>query len=108
MCENLETVQEDTGSSEYRAVAEKLVEESLVLLKNENDLLPIKEGTKVYITGPAANDQQSQCGGWTLAWNASPTKEIPGVTTIARRLKSMRQIMVLKLLPTLPGQRMPM
>lgn len=84
LCENLETVQEDTGSPEYRAVAEKLVEESLVLLKNENDLLPIKEGTKVYITGPAANDQQSQCGGWTLAWNASPTKEIPGVTTIAR------------------------
>jgi len=84
LCENIETVQEDTGSSEYRAVAEKLVEESLVLLKNENDLLPIKGGTKVYITGPAANDQQAQCGGWTLAWNASPTKEIPGVTTIAR------------------------
>ena len=84
LCENLETVQEDTGSTEYRAVAERLVEESLVLLKNENDLLPLKEGTKVYITGPAANDQQAQCGGWTLAWNASPTKEIPGVTTIAR------------------------
>ena len=84
LCVNLETVQEDTGSPEYRAVAEKLVEESLVLLKNENDLLPIKEGIKVYITGPAADDQQSQCGGWTLDWNGSPTKKIPGVTTILK------------------------
>ena len=67
---------------EYRAVAEQLVEKSLVLLKNENDVLPLKEGTKVYITGPLADSARDQCGGWTMGWNMSPNKDIEGVTTI--------------------------
>ena len=81
-CEKIETVQQETGSMEYRAVAEKLVEKSLVLLKNENETLPIKEGTKVYITGPSADNPRVQCGGWTMGWVESPTKNISGVTTI--------------------------
>ena len=82
LCKNLKTEQKETGSLEYRKVAEKLVEESLVLLKNENNVLPLKKGTKVYITGPAANSCQAQCGGWTMDWNGSSKKDIPGVTTI--------------------------
>lgn len=82
LCENIKTEMDSTGSEEYRAVAEKLVEESLVLLKNENDILPIKENTSVYITGPACDNAQSQCGGWTIDWNSSPEKDIEGVTTI--------------------------
>ena len=81
-CVNIKTEMDSTGSEEYRAVAEKLVEESLVLLKNENDILPIKENTSVYITGPACDNAQSQCGGWTIDWNSSPEKDIDGVTTI--------------------------
>ena len=80
--DNLETAQQATGSAEYRAVAEKLVEESLVLLKNEGDVLPLKPGTAVYIMGPAADNDQAQCGGWTVDWNSSPEKEISGVTSI--------------------------
>lgn len=87
MCERMKTVQTDTGSKEYRAVAEKAVEESLVLLKNEGNVLPLKPGTGVYITGPAANNAQAQCGGWTVDWNRSPRKEIEGVTTIEEGLK---------------------
>ena len=82
LCENLQTKQKETGSLEYRKVAEKLVEESLVLLKNENNVLPLKKGTKVYITGPAANSCQAQCGGWTMDWNGSTSKDVPGVTTM--------------------------
>ena len=82
LCENLQTKQKETGSLEYRKIAEKLVEESLVLLKNENNVLPLKKGTKVYITGPAANSCQAQCGGWTMDWNGSTSKDVPGVTTI--------------------------
>ncbi len=82
LCEKLVTQQKDTGSPEYRKVAEKLVEKSLVLLKNDNDVLPLKAGTKVYITGPAANSGQAQCGGWTMGWNGAPSKDVPGVTTI--------------------------
>ena len=88
LCENLSTGQEKTGSPEYRAVAEELVEKSLVLVKNERQTLPLKEGTKVYITGPAANHARAQCGGWTMGWNASPNKDISGVTTILGAFRS--------------------
>ncbi len=81
-CEAMPMECTQTGSAEYRAVAEQLVEESLVLLKNENGTLPLKAGTAVYITGPAADNAQAQCGGWTLAWEGSRERNIPGVTTI--------------------------
>ena len=82
MLKNMKTVQTETGSQEYREVAERAVEESLVLLKNENKALPLKKGTKVYIIGPAANSERAQCGGWTLDWNQSPDENIEGVTSI--------------------------
>jgi beta-glucosidase len=88
LCEELETVRTETGSAEYRAVAEEAVEKSLVLLKNEGGVLPLKSGTAVYITGPAADHDQAQCGGWTVGWTGSPEKEIPGVTSI---LEGFRQ-----------------
>lgn len=78
--EKVQTAQEETGSAEYRAVAEEAVEKSLVLLKNEGNILPLKSGTAVYITGPAANNAQAQCGGWSIDWTG--WKNIPGVTTI--------------------------
>ena len=81
-CEKLVTVQQRTGSEAYRAVAEEAVEKSLVLLKNDNNILPLKNGTSVFITGPAADHDQAQCGGWTIGWNKSPEKNIPGVTSI--------------------------
>ena len=84
LCERLATVQQKTGSAEYRAVAEALVEKSLVLMKNDNGTLPLREGAKVYITGPAADDGQAQCGGWTLGWNGSRSRDIFGVTTIQK------------------------
>lgn len=80
--ENIQTVKSETGSQEYRDLAEQLVEKSLVLLKNENNTLPIKQGTKVYITGPAADSASAQCGGWTIDWNQSPSDYITGVTSI--------------------------
>lgn len=86
-CEKIVTKQTKTGSEEYRAVAEQLVEKSLVLLKNENSVLPIKSGSSVYITGPACDNPQAQCGGWTIDWNNSPQKEIEGVTTILEGFK---------------------
>ncbi len=88
LCENIETAQQETGSAAYRAVAEEAVEKSLVLLKNEGNALPLKPGTAVYITGPAADHDQAQCGGWTVGWNGSPEKDIPGVTSI---LEGFRQ-----------------
>ena len=86
-CEKMETVYDHTGSKQYRELGEKAVEESLVLIKNENDILPLKQGTSIYIMGPAADDCVAQCGGWTMDWNQSNLKNIPGVTTIKEGFK---------------------
>jgi len=71
MMEKVKSDVDTTGSQEYRDLARKLVEESLVLLKNDNQVLPIKKGSKIFVTGPAANDVGVQCGGWTLTWTGS-------------------------------------
>lgn len=81
-CERMQTRQSETGSAEYRAVAERAVEESLVLVKNEGSVLPLRAGTKVCVFGPAADNDSAQCGGWSVAWNESPLDDIPGVTSI--------------------------
>lgn len=84
-----ETVYEDVGNAEYRALAEQLVEKSLVLLKNDNGLLPLREGMTVYVTGPAADNPRAQCGGWTVDWNGAQSDTVPGVTTIENGLKQV-------------------
>lgn len=71
MMENVTSEESSAGSQKYRDLAKTLVEESLVLLKNDNSVLPIKKGTKIFVTGPAANDVGVQCGGWTITWLGS-------------------------------------
>lgn len=71
MMEKVTSAKSSVGSQEYRNLAKTLVEESLVLLKNDNSILPIKKGTKIFVTGPAANDVGVQCGGWTITWLGS-------------------------------------
>ncbi|MFT4144323.1 MAG: glycoside hydrolase family 3 protein [Mobilitalea sp.] len=68
MMEKITTEVSSVGSQEYRDLARTLAEESLVLLKNDNQILPVKKGTKIFVTGPAANDVGVQCGGWTITW----------------------------------------
>ncbi len=66
--ENLSHEVTELGSAQYRELAKQLVEESQVLLKNENNVLPLKQGQKIYVVGPAANNMGLQCGGWSLTW----------------------------------------
>ena len=86
MQERVQTEQTEVGSSEYRALAERAVEESQVLLKNEDSILPLKQGMKVYVTGPAADNDTAQCGGWTREWT-DVQGSITGATTILEGLK---------------------
>lgn len=62
---------ENLGSEKYRKLAKQLVEKSLVLLKNDGNILPLKKGQKIFVTGPAANDLGMQCGGWMQTWQGS-------------------------------------
>lgn len=68
MQKSLETVEDKVGSEAYRNLAAQLVEKSLVLVKNENNVLPLKKGLKIYVTGPAADKSGIYCGGWTGQW----------------------------------------
>lgn len=78
------------GSPEHRAIARAAVSESLVLLKNNNALLPIKPGQKVLVTGSHADDIGLQSGGWTLSWQGTgnTNADFPGATSIWGGLKT--------------------
>lgn len=80
-------IQNEFASDAHREVAQKAVRESLVLLKNENEVLPIKGNTRVYVSGPAMDSVGIQCGGWTLTWQGTP--QISAGTTILDGLKEM-------------------
>lgn len=59
------------GSAEHLALAREAVAKSLVLLKNEGSVLPIKPGAKVLIAGDGADSFAKQNGGWTISWQGA-------------------------------------
>lgn len=71
------------GSQEHRALARQAVRESLVLLKNENNALPIAKDTdSIFVAGQAADDMGIQCGGWTTEWQGETGAVQPGTTIL--------------------------
>ena len=56
------------GSVEHRSVAREAVRKSLVLLKNNNQLLPLSKGSNVLVVGKGADNISKLAGGWTLSW----------------------------------------
>ena len=76
------------GSKEHRDVARQCVRESLVLLKNDANALPLSKKIKhLAVVGKAADDLGIQCGGWTIDWQGEPGNVIPGGTTILTALR---------------------
>jgi beta-glucosidase len=76
------------GSAEHRVVARQAVRESLVLLKNHNNLLPLsKKVRRLFVAGLGADNLGIQCGGWTISWQGSATNQIPGGATILQAIK---------------------
>lgn len=59
------------GAPDHLAVAREAVAKSLVLLKNNGGLLPIRPGARVLVAGPAAHSMAMQSGGWTVSWQGS-------------------------------------
>jgi beta-glucosidase len=75
------------GSDEHRALARQAVRESLVLLKNEAETLPIALDTSdepptIFVAGGFADDIGVQAGGWTITWQGASGPTIPGTTLL--------------------------
>ncbi len=63
------------GSAQHEAVAKAAADESITLLKNENNILPIKQGAKILVAGPNANSMRTLNGGWSYSWQGEKTEE---------------------------------
>jgi beta-glucosidase len=61
------------GSPAHLALAREAVAKSLVLLKNNGSVLPIKPGARVLVAGSGADNLTKQTGGWTITWQGSGT-----------------------------------
>ena len=59
------------GSPEHRAIARQAVRESLVLLKNNGSVLPVKAGANILVAGRHADDIGVQSGGWSITWQGT-------------------------------------
>lgn len=72
------------GHASHRQLAAQAVRESLVLLKNEGGVLPLRAGQRILVSGSAANDIGRQSGGWTLTWQGTENEnsDFPGGSSI--------------------------
>ena len=61
------------GSAEFQKAAQNTAAESITLLKNTNNILPLKKGAKILVTGPNAASMRTLNGGWTYTWQGDRT-----------------------------------
>ena len=84
--------QDMLGHPNHRALARQAVSESLVLLKNNNNVLPIKAASNVLVVGDENMASiPHQIGGWTLTWQGTETTDIdfPGSTRIVDSIQQV-------------------
>ena len=70
------------GSADHRMLARQAVQKSLVVLKNDGNLLPLAKTAKVALAGGSAENSGNQCGGWTITWQGQSGDVIPGATSV--------------------------
>ncbi|MBD3616820.1 MAG: glycoside hydrolase family 3 C-terminal domain-containing protein [Gracilimonas sp.] len=77
------------GSEAHKAIALKAAQESIVLLKNTENVLPLSKDIKnLLVVGLSANSKRNLSGGWTLAWQGAPEDRYPeSMKTIKKALK---------------------
>ena len=82
----------DIGSKEHRDVARQAVRESLVLLKNEENIIGKLNNMKnIFVAGKNADDIGNQCGGWTITWQGSSGNTTDGTTILEGIRKNVQK-----------------
>jgi beta-glucosidase len=81
---------DNLSTDSMRALAREAVRESLVLLKNEHNTLPLNSSQKILVVGDSANSMENQTGGWTLSWQGTGNAnyEFPTGETIFSGIES--------------------
>ncbi|MDO6426374.1 glycoside hydrolase family 3 N-terminal domain-containing protein [Thalassotalea sp. 1_MG-2023] len=78
------------GQPSHRLVAQQAVRESLVLLKNKGNILPLNPNQHILVAGDGADNIGKQSGGWTITWQGTnnTNEDFPGGSSIYQGIKS--------------------
>lgn len=79
----------DFGSEAHRSLAREAVRKSLVLLKNDDQLLPLAADKRILVAGKSADNLNNQCGGWTIGWQGDTDQKGIVGTSIWQGIKSL-------------------
>ncbi|MET0402788.1 MAG: putative glycoside hydrolase, partial [Cystobacter sp.] len=79
------------GTAEHRAVAREAVRKSLVLLKNNDAVLPVARNAKILVAGKSADSLSNQSGGWSITWQGTnnTNADFGGGTTFWEAVKKV-------------------
>ncbi len=77
------------GAKAHRDIARQAVRESLVLLKNKNNILPLSQHQNILIAGDAAHNIGKQSGGWSITWQGTGNQnsDFPGATSVLQGIQ---------------------
>src|SRR3984957_9117307 len=88
----------DAAVEAGRNVTLRAARESITLLRNQNNTLPLASSSKLVVTGPSADSMTNQLGGWSVSWQGvfgaghvccmGPADQIPPGTTVLQGLKA--------------------
>jgi beta-glucosidase len=81
----------ELGTPEHRAVAREAVRKSLVLLKNNGQVLPLQRNAKILVAGKSADSLGNQTGGWSLTWQGTGNgnADFGGGTTVWQAIQKI-------------------
>ena len=76
------------GGAAHRDLARRAVRQSLVLLKNDNRVLPLSKTARINVSGSGADNTGMQCGGWTITFQGQSGNVVPGATSILSAIRN--------------------
>lgn len=77
------------GSQAFEQAAQNAATESITLLKNSNNVLPLSKSAKILVTGPNANSMRTLNGAWTYSWQGEKVEDFAAkYNTIVKALQN--------------------